>query len=178
MAELTTIARPYAKAAFEFAREEKSLDAWSTALGTLAAVSEDEKVGALLASPKLTSEQKANVVTDLCGDSLSEKAKHFVALLAENKRLDLLAPIFELYENLKAQQQQFSDVKIASAFALDSEVEKTLTTKLSSTLNSDVSLTTQVDESLIGGVVIRAGDTVIDSSVKGRLAKLAESLAV
>jgi len=178
MAELTTLARPYAKAAFEFARENKDLDGWSSSLAIAAAVSEDETVANLLESPTLTAEQKAAALTDVCGDKLQAKVKAFVGVLAENKRLGLLSNIRELFENLKAQQEKFSDVQVISAFALDSDVEKSLSEKLKTVLLSDVALKTEVDQSLIGGVIVRSGDTVIDGSVKGRLSKLAETFGV
>ncbi len=178
MAELTTLARPYAKAAFEVAREANDLDSWSSALDVAAVVSQQASVAKLLDSPTLTAEQKVTVLTDVCGDELTAKVKSFIAVLAENKRLGLLSSIRDLFENLKAQQEKFSDVQVVSAFSLDSNVEKALTEKLKTVLLSEVSLKTEVDASLLGGVVIRSGDTVIDGSVKGRLNKLAESFGV
>ncbi|MGH1486634.1 MAG: F0F1 ATP synthase subunit delta [Cellvibrionaceae bacterium] len=178
MAELTTLARPYAKAAFEYAREAKDLDGWSSALAVAAAVSQETSVAKLLDSPTLTAEQKAAVLTDVCGDQLSVKVKSFISGLAENKRLSLISAIRDLFEDLKAQQEKFADVQVVSAFALDSGVEKALAEKLKTVLISDVSLNTEVDSSLIGGVVVRAGDTVIDGSVKGRLNKLAETFGL
>lgn len=178
MAELTTLARPYAKAAFEYAREGRDLDGWSSSLAVAAAVSQTDAVAKLLDSPTLTAEQKAAVLTDVCGDDLNAKVKAFVKVLAENKRIGLIASIYELFENLKAQQEKFSDVEVVSAFALDSTVEMALADKLKSVLASDVSLQTTVDSSLLGGVVVRSGDTVIDGSVKGRLSKLAETFGL
>ncbi len=178
MAELTTLARPYAKAAFEYAREKNSLDDWSSSLATVAAVSKDSAVAKLLDSPTLTAEQKAAALTEICGDKLQAKVKTFVEVLAENKRLGLIGHIRELFENLKAQQEKFSDVQVISAFALDSNVEKSLAEKLKTVLLSDVALKTEVDKSLIGGVVVRSGDTVIDGSIKGRLSKLAETFGL
>ena len=99
-------------------------------------------------------------------------------MLADNNRLKLLPTIQGLFENLKAQQEKFSDVEVQSAFALNSTIETALAEKLKTVLLTDVSLKTVVDESLLGGVVIRAGDTVIDGSVKGRLSKLAESFGI
>ena len=99
-------------------------------------------------------------------------------MLAENKRLSLVPAISELFENLKAQQEKFSDVQVLSAFDLNSSVESALAEKLKTVLLTDVSLKTVVDQSLIGGVVVRAGDTVIDGSVKGRLNKLAEAFGL
>ena len=178
MAEITTIARPYAKAAFEFARDAQALDSWATSLETLAAISQNDKVSDQLVSPKLTAEQKAHMLFEICGDAIDDKVKSLVSLLADNQRLLLLSTIAEQFKNLMAQQQKFADVHLLSAFTIDGDTEKTLAEKLCNTLKSDVSISTTIDESLIGGVVIRAGDTVIDSSVKGRLAKLAESLGV
>ena len=175
MAELPTLARPYAKAAFEYARKADDLNTWSSALAVVAAVSEQASVARLLDSPALMAEQKAAVLTEVCGDQLKPKVKAFVAILAENKRLGLLPTIRSIFENLKAQQEKFADVQLVSAFALDSNVEKALVKKLKTVLISDVSLNTEIDPSLLGGVVIRTGDTVIDGSVKGRLNKLAET---
>lgn len=178
MAELTTLARPYAKAAFEVARSAKDLDSWSSSLALAAVLTQQSAVAKLLESPTLTAEQKAAVLTDLCGDEINAKVQSFIAVLAENKRLGLLPSIQELFENLKAQQEKFSDVKVISAFELDDSVEKSLTEKLKTVLESDITLNTAVDSSLLGGVIVRAGDTVIDGSIKGRLNKLAESFAL
>ncbi len=178
MAELTTLARPYAKAAFEVARGAKDLGSWSSSLALAAVLTQQPSVAKLLESPTLTAEQKAAVLTDLCGDEINAKVQSFIAVLAENKRLGLLPSIQELFENLKAQQEKFSDVKVISAFELDDSVEKSLTEKLKTVLESDITLNTAVDSSLLGGVIVRAGDTVIDGSIKGRLNKLAESFAL
>lgn len=177
MAELTTLARPYAKAAFEFALAANDLAGWSTQLATLSAVTGEEKVQALLNSPASTSQEQAQALINICGDELSESAQNYVNILAENKRLALLPEIFQLYTELKAAQENSVDVEITSAFAIDDAAEANLAQVLTKTLNQQVKLQTVVDNSLIGGVVIRAGDTVIDSSVSGKLAKLAERLA-
>ena len=178
MAELTTLARPYAKAAFDVARDSKDLDGWSSALALTAAVSQQSSVVKLLESPKLTTEQKASVLIDLCGDEIKAKVRLFISVLAENKRLDLLASIQELFESLKAKQEKFCEVKITSAFELDDKVSLALAEKIKAVLESDIALNTVIDSSLLGGVTIRAGDIVIDGSIKGRLNKLAESFAL
>lgn len=178
MAELITLARPYAKAAFEYARTQKTLDVWSSSLAVVASVVQQPAVEELLDSPTVTSEQKANKLFEICGEELDQKVKNFVSVLAENKRLALLKEVQQLFENFKSQQEKFADITVSTAFDLDSNVEKTLAEKLSKTLESEVSLSTEVDKSLIGGVVIRAGDTVIDGSVRGRLAKLAEAIGL
>jgi F-type H+-transporting ATPase subunit delta len=176
MAELTTLARPYAKAAFEYARAGKTLDAWSSSLAVVANVIQQPVVEESLDSPTMTSEQKAALVIELCGEELDSKVNNFVAVMADNKRLGLLVEVQQLFEDFKSQQEKFSDIEVSSAFELDSDIEKLLAEKLSKSLDSEVSLSTTIDKSLIGGVIIRAGDMVIDGSVRGRLAKLSETL--
>jgi F-type H+-transporting ATPase subunit delta len=178
MAESITLARPYAKAAFEYARTGKTLDAWSSSLAVASSVIQQPVVEENLDSPTITSEQKAALVIELCGDELDAKVKNFVAVMADNKRLGLLIEVQQLFEDFKSQQEKFSDIEISSAFELDSAVEKTLADKLSKTLDSKVALSTSIDKALIGGVVIRAGDMVIDGSVRGRLAKLSETIGL
>jgi F-type H+-transporting ATPase subunit delta len=178
MAELITLARPYAKAAFEYARTGKSLDVWSSSLAVVAGVIQQPVVEENLDSPTKTSEQKAALVIELCGEEIDAKVKNFVAVMADNKRLGLLVEVQQLFEDFKSQQEKFSDIKVSSAFKLDSAVEKTLTDKLRKALDSEVALSTSIDKSLIGGVVIRAGDMVIDGSVRGRLAKLSETIGL
>ena len=176
MAELTTLSRPYAKAAFEVALSDNALETWSTMTGLAGAVASQSAVKELLASPALSSEQVAQAFIDVCGDELDEKGQNFIRLLADNKRLTLLPQIAELYENLKAQQEKSLDVEITTAFAVSESVATKLADALKSRLQREIKLATKVDQSLIGGAVIRAGDTVIDSSVRGKLAKLAESM--
>jgi F-type H+-transporting ATPase subunit delta len=174
MAELSTLARPYAKAAFEYALESNQLQAWSKMLTLTAAVSEQDKVAELLASPEATSSELADTFVNLCGDQLDQKAANFIGELAHHKRLSLLPQINEQFEALKALQQQVVDVEVSSAFELDDSQVQTLAGKLKVSLNREVQMHTQVDKDLLGGVLIRAGDLVIDGSVRGKLAKLAE----
>jgi F-type H+-transporting ATPase subunit delta len=176
MAELTTLARPYAKAAFEVALADSDLNGWSNMLGIAAAVAGNEDVKSFLSTPSLSAEQVARSFIDLCGEGLSDRGKNLINLLAENKRLILLPEIFALYEMLKANQEKSLDVEITTAFEISSEVSGALAEALKKRLQRDIRLATQVDQSLIGGALIRAGDMVIDSSVRGKLAKLAESM--
>lgn len=178
MAELITLARPYAKAAFEYARQAKALDAWSSSLALVASVVQQPAVEELLDSPTVTSEQKAAALFDICGDELDQKVKNFVAAMADNKRLLLIKNVQKLFEDFKAQQEKFTDITVSTAFDLDDAVEQSLTEKMSEALDTEVSLSTQIDKTLIGGVVIRAGDMVIDGSVRGRLAKLSEAIGI
>lgn len=176
MAELTTLARPYAKAAFEFAREQKDLAGWLGALTQAAAIAGQDKVEAMLASPALTSADKGKQFCDVCGDALNEKQRNFLQTLALYNRLSLLPQVAELFELLKANQEKTVDVEIQTAFEISSDMEQKLATTLKSKLDRDVDLSTTVDKSLIGGALIRAGDMVIDGSAKGRLAKLSEAI--
>ena len=176
MAELTTLARPYAKAAFQVALDDKTLDEWSKMLGLAAAVTRHERLKMLLGSPALTSEQVAQSMIDVCGDELSDKGRNFIRLLAENKRITLLGEICAIYESLKAQQEKSLDVEVITAFEISEATSDKLATALKNRLQREVRLATRTDQSLIGGAVIRAGDMVIDNSVRGKLAKLAESI--
>lgn len=176
MAESTTLARPYAKAAFEVAVQDGSLDQWSKMLGLSAAVAAQESVNAVLKDPSLSSAQITDSFISVCGDDLDEKGKNFVRLLAENKRLLLLPEVASLFEILKANQEKSVDVEITTAFQISSEIADKLAGALKSRLEREINLATNVDQAILGGAVIRAGDTVIDSSVRGKLTKLAESI--
>ncbi len=176
MAELTTLARPYAKAAFEFANDANELDAWSSMLALAAAVAAHKNMARLISSPVFTAQEKTKTFIDICGDELSAKCQNFITNLAVNKRLALLPEIHALFENLKAQLQKSVEVQVTTAYELSAELQQKLATALSAKLNCEVSVESSVDQNLLGGVVIRAGDTVIDGSVRGRLAKLAEAM--
>jgi len=176
MAELTTLARPYAKAAFGFADGANVLGSWSEMLALAGAVSQHPLLSKLLSSPTLTTEDKGRAFIEICGDQLSEQAGNFVKVLAENKRLELLPSIAQLFEAFKAQKEKSVEVELQSAFELPAAIQDKLAKALSVKLDRDVNVSSSIDKSLIGGVVIRAGDTVIDGSVKGRLAKLAEAM--
>ncbi|MCG8533266.1 MAG: F0F1 ATP synthase subunit delta [Desulfovibrionales bacterium] len=174
--ELTTCARPYAKAAFQYALDQNALEHWSQMLNSGAAVVLNSKVNMLLGMPSLTARQKADAFIEVCADSLNDDGQNFVRTLADNKRLTLLPQIAELFEVFKAEQQQSIDVDVASAFPLTHEQLEKLAGKLRGRLSSEVRLANRVDSELIGGVVIRAGDLVIDSSVRTRLDKLADAM--
>jgi len=176
MAELTTLARPYAKAAFQVALADVALEDWSRMLSIAAGIVANETVASVMSSPALTSEQAANSFIEVCGGELHEKGQKLIRLLSENKRLVLLPEVSELFENLKANQEKSVDVEITTAFKIRSEVSAKLAQALKKRLERDINLATNVDQSLLGGAVIRAGDTVIDSSVRGKLNKLAESM--
>jgi F-type H+-transporting ATPase subunit delta len=176
MAELTTLARPYAKAAFEVAVHGGDLQTWSDMLGLLAKVVSNRTVSRALASPSLTSEQQAQVLIDLCGDEINTTGQNFIKVLSENKRLTLLPEIVELFDKLKAEQERTIDVEISTAFPLASDLEKKLAQSIKAKLNRDVKIHSEINKDLIGGIVIRAGDLVIDDSVRSKLHRLAEAM--
>ncbi|WP_096086637.1 F0F1 ATP synthase subunit delta [Agaribacterium haliotis] len=177
MAELTTLARPYAKAAFESALQDGALGNWSEALVLLAAVSAEETVAEAIASPQHTADEKAEAMIYICADKLNDKQQNFIKILAENDRLALAPEISTLFELFKANQEQSVDVNIETAFELTEAQLSALHAGLKKHLAREVELSTSVNSDLLGGVFIRAGDTVIDDSIRGRLNKLAGAMS-
>ena len=176
MAELSTLARPYAKAAFEYAVDAADLKGWSDSLKAASVVSQEEKVVQLLGAPGYTSEQQATNTIEICGDAINEKAQGFLRVLAENKRLGLLPQISKQFEALKANREKTIDITVVSAVQLNDVQKNKLASALSAKLEREVNMQASVDVSLIGGAVVRAGDTVIDGSIRGKLSKLAQVL--
>jgi F-type H+-transporting ATPase subunit delta len=176
MADRTTIARPYAKAAFDQAHTEKRLGPWSEALRVAAAVVRDERVEKLIGSPHVTPEQLAQLVIDIAGPKLGEDGRNFVRALAENRRLGYLPEISILFEELKDAAEGVVDVTVTSASKLDDKQQQTLATALSRKLKRQVRLHCEMDPQLIGGAVLRAGDLVIDGSLRARLDRIAYEL--
>jgi len=176
MAELSTLARPYAKAAFQAAVDAGALQAWSDMLEIASEVTLNEDMAKVLSHPGLTGQQQAQTLIDVCGDKLNESGQNLVSVLAENKRISLLPQILEQFEHLKAELEKAVDVEIISAFEVSDESKQKLTDALKAKLAKDVRVTTSVDSTLVGGAIIRAGDMVIDGTVRGKLAKLAEAM--
>ena len=176
MAEPITLARPYAKAAFQVALDNSDLGSWSKMLRLLAVIAGDEKVATILSSPVYTSTQQAEKVLHLCGDEINESGQNFVRVLAENRRLPLISKIAEIFEALKANQEKSIDVEITTAYEISAEATDNLARALKTRLQREINLQSRVEKSLIGGAIIRAGDTVIDSSLRGKLNKLAEAM--
>ena len=173
MAERTTTARPYAKAIFALARKANTLPATSASLARAAEVIADPRVHALLGSPHVTPAQLAEFVTGVVGTGLDEYGRNFVSLLAQNRRLGFLPEIAALFEKMKADVENAVDVEVISATALSSDQESRYAAALQKKLGRTVRLHTKVDGTLLGGAVLKAGDLVIDGSIKGRLERLA-----
>ncbi len=176
MAELTTLARPYARAAFEYARDHKALDQWSEQLSLVAAVSVEKKVQMLLSNPSRTAQEQVAVLKEVCDEQLPEALSNFLAVLADNGRLSLLPHIAGLFATFKANHEKSVDVEVVSAFDLEEEMTRKLSEALGRKLERTVNVRSTTDASLLGGVLIRAGDLVIDGSVRGRLNKLAAAM--
>jgi F-type H+-transporting ATPase subunit delta len=177
MAEAATIARPYAKAAFMSARDARALPDWSKALHLSAALGGDARIADLLTSPKLSSDQIVSMYAGLGGTAIDAHWQNFVRLLAQNKRLEVLPEIVVQFELLRAQYENELDVEVTSAVALNADQQAKLVASLKTRFKRDVRIHTSVDAALLGGAVIRAGDLVIDGSIKGRLQRLASELA-
>ena len=172
MAELLTLARPYAKAAFAYASEQGATDNWSTALNLLSAAVQDEAFSAYLNRPELTPAEQVSILAKILGEDQTAALSNFLTLLAENNRLALLPEIQAEYEQLKSQNNNNVDVVIESAFPLSAEQEQVLKAALEKRFNSTVSIVVEVNPALIAGVVIRAGDQVIDDSALNKLEKM------
>jgi len=175
MAELLTIARPYAEAAFKSARDGNTLGPWSDALSRLAQVARNDTARDVLGNPRLSASQIGSLIADVAG-SLSPEQHNFVQLLASNERLSVLPEIVEHFEALKNVHEGVLDAHIASAYPLsDQQVAEVLAT-LEGKYGRKVKATVSVDPDLIGGISIRIGDEVLDTSVRGKLAQLADAL--
>ena len=176
MAERATIARPYAKAAFEYARDANDFAGWSQTLARLAEITADPRVAALTKSPQWTAEDVANFIIDIAGATLNAGLQNFVRVLAENRRLLLLPEIAAHYEEFRSAVENTVDVDVISAVKLDAAQSDKLSAALRRRLKRDVRMKNSVDATLLGGAVLRAGDLVIDGSLKGRLERLATEL--
>ncbi|MEJ2042730.1 MAG: F0F1 ATP synthase subunit delta [Reinekea sp.] len=174
MAELSTLARPYAKAAFSTAVSSDALAPWSQSLATLAVISQTDAVAELIVSPTVTALEKVKIIAEIAGNECNEGASNLLTVLAENRRFALLPEISAQFDLLKAEHEKSAEVMVTSAYELSDAQLKTFSKKMSAKLERDVTLTVNVDSSLIGGVIIQTGDMVIDDSVKGKLSKLAE----
>ena len=177
MEGLIRLARPYAVAIFRLAQEKGELDLWSETLKFLAEVARDPTMKGLIADPRLEAGKLAKVVLDVAGGRLNDHGENLVKVLAdEHGRLALLPAIAEGYEKERAAAEKRQTVEVVSAYAVNPQVKQTISEAMKKRLGCEVELETRVDRSLIGGVVIRAGDTVIDASLRGRLRQLEGSL--
>lgn len=176
MAEKTTIARPYAKAAFQEAVGDKSLAPWSETLRAAATAVRDPRVHELLGSPSVSGDDLAQFVMSVTGTALDEHRQNFFRMLAENHRLGYLPEISALFDEYKDEAESVVDVTVTSAAPIDTARQQALGKALERKLKRTVRLHCATDSALIGGAVLRAGDTVIDGSLLSRLNRIAFEL--
>jgi F-type H+-transporting ATPase subunit delta len=175
MSELTTIARPYAKAAFELAVEKGTVEAWNEMLFFAGQVTSDEQVQALLGSIA-TETQQSEIIIKLCAEQLNEQGQNLIKLMAENERLAAIPAVAELFAEFKADYDKEIEVDVVSATVLADDTQAKLVAALEKRFARKVKLNCSIDEAIVSGLVIKAGDTVIDGSVRGKLDRLATSL--
>ena len=176
MSELTTTARPYARALFELANDAGNLTEWSDTLAFLGAVVSHDDVRILLDDPKMTKQSAADAVIKLCDGKLDDKAENLVKQLAEYDRLEVLPEISTLYEVMKDDAEGVIEAIVTSAKKLTKKEQDAIAAALKKRLGRDVKITTEIDKSILGGAIIRAGDLVIDGSIQGRLQNITHSL--
>jgi F-type H+-transporting ATPase subunit delta len=176
MAELATIARPYAEAAFALARQHNQLDDWSEMLALMVGVYEDPQFQAAIAAPTITSADIERLFLGICGERIDGNARNFIQLLVANGRLPAIAEMRALFEQLKSEEEGVVDAQISSAYPLDDRQLDQIVALLAKRYNKKISPTVDVDSQLIGGIKVQVGDKVWDASVRGRLQDMAVAL--
>jgi F-type H+-transporting ATPase subunit delta len=176
MADSTTLARPYARATFDIARDAGELAGWSDFLAIAAAAVEDAPVRALLDEPARTPAGQAELIASLYPEPPAADKLNLLRLLAQNERLDVLPEVAELYAELRASAENTLEVEVTSVEPLDDASTSRLAEALRNRLGRDIRLVNRTDPELIGGAVVKAGDLVIDGSARARLERLGSSL--
>jgi F-type H+-transporting ATPase subunit delta len=176
MAESVTIARPYAQAVFRLAKEKRTLSEWSGHLRRLALIAQDAEMGRVIGNPKFSARQVADLFVALSGEPENPELAAFIALLAENRRFNVLTDISAIFESLKSEDQGISEALVTSAFPIDKQALPALLTPLETLFGGRLRGRVEVDPSLIGGVRVRVGDRVFDASVRGKLDAMAATL--
>jgi len=175
MSELTTVARPYARAAFEFAVESNKIEAWSAMLSFTAEVVNNPTIAVILKGDK-AAQELADLFINICEGQLDENGLNFVKIMAENGRLSVLPRVAELYAELESEHNKTINVDVVSAYVLSEKQKTELSASLEKRLARKVNLNCSIDKTLIAGMVISAGDLVIDSSASGQLNRLSNAL--
>jgi len=177
MAEKSTIARPYAQAIFAIAAEQKRLSEWSQMLGLAALIVTDSNMAALIENPRISKDDLATLIIDICADGLDELGRDMIRVLVDNDRLNVLLEICVQYEAFRAEAEKVVQAQVTSAYPVSEDQQKNIISALKKRLGREVSLECQIDETLLGGAIIRAGDMVIDGSVTGHLDRLTHALS-
>lgn len=176
MADLITIARPYALAAFDCARESQQLAAWEAFLQAAGMVTENTTVQRLLANPETSAAQLYELYSGVLATQLDDQRKNFLHILANNKRLNLLPQIHQSFNMYIAALENISKVRVVTAIELNETMKQKFTAALAKRIQRDVSLECKVDPSIIAGAIFYIGDSVIDDSVRGKLSRLQQTL--
>ena len=176
MAELATIARPYAEAVFRLAKQGDTLQAWSDTLNLITTIYRDPQMQAARANPKVTSADIERLLLAICGERIDGMARNLIQLLVHNRRLSVIVEIRLLFEQLKLQDEGKLDAKIRSAFPMDDEQRNQVVDLLAARFKRKINATVTVDPDLIGGIKVEVGDKVWDASVRGRLQSMAVTL--
>jgi F-type H+-transporting ATPase subunit delta len=177
MSSLTTLARPYAKAAFELAHSGSDLAGWDDMLTLAGGIAAEESVASLLESPHVGATRVVKLLTDIGGERFNEKFQDFLSVLGANSRLPLLTEITVLYRRLRQQEEKRLLVRVVSALSLDEDQASRVRDALAKRFESEIELESEIDPAVLGGAVIYAGDQVIDGSLLGRLHKLEQNLS-
>jgi F-type H+-transporting ATPase subunit delta len=175
--KMTTIARPYAIAAFEYAIAGNAVSAWEAFLAAAAEITQQDSVQQLLTNPRVTQKEITDLYCDVLAKVLNTEMQNFIHLLTEYHRLPALPEIANLFKSYRAAQEKKLTVQVVSALSLDKAYQQTLTDVLSKRLQRQVSLECSVDANLLGGAVVTAGDTVIDGSVRSKLNRMVEFIS-
>lgn len=177
MAEKTTIARPYAQAIFDIARDKGDLAKVSEALQILSAAVSNSSMASMIGNPEISDEKIVALLIDICGDRATTELNNFVKLLAEYDRLSVLPEISQHYDAYYAELESTVEAEVVSATDLSAAQKQSISDSLKKRLGRDVTLVCKTDASLVGGAVIRAGDLVIDGSITSQLSKLGHALS-
>jgi F-type H+-transporting ATPase subunit delta len=176
MAEIRTIARPYAEAVFRLAKAKDELAAWSHMLQVTSAIAADERIRALIGNPKVPPKRLGELLLGICGEELNDEGRNFVLVLAENGRVEILPEVSELFERLKTQHEGVLSAEIFSAFPMNDAQLGDLVAHLETKFKRKIEAKVSVDPELIGGVKVEIGDEVLDASVRGKLEAMAVAL--
>ncbi len=176
MSELATLARPYAAAVFKRAKETGSSEKWSKTLVFLASILDDQSLAALVNNPKIGNERLSALMLDIAAEHIDTEGANFLKLLVQNRRLNLVPQIAKIFEEYKAEDEGYLDLDVFAAYQFSAEGRKAFSAKLEKRLGKKVNMNVTVDKSLIGGVLVRAGDKVIDGSIKGQLQHMQKAL--
>jgi len=177
MAELQTLSRPYAEAAFRFGLEQKSLPQWSEQLTVIATVLADAQVRQWIGDPGVARERLTEILLTVCGSEITEQAGNLLRLLVVNDRLDIGAELLQQFEAMRAQAEQEIEATVESAYAISEAEQSKICRALEQHFGCTVRLDSSVNKDLLAGMIIRAGDWVIDGSAKARVRQLANNLA-